>query len=76
MSAELGPERTVLGVADCTAEHLAMAVHRHPGRHHDRPGDDLVIDPAFQVGGVQEHVGKLDVGEAPGTERSELLVEL
>ena len=28
-------------------------------------GDDLVVDPALQVGGVQEDVGELDVVEAP-----------
>ena len=64
---ELGPKGPVLGVADGTAEHLPVAVHGHPGGHHHGPGDHLVVDPALQVGGVQEHVGELDVVEASGT---------
>ena len=35
-----------------------------------------MVDPALQVGGVQEHVGELHVGEGAGPERSELFVEL
>jgi hypothetical protein len=49
---ELGPKGPVLGVADGTAQDLPVPVHRHPGRHHHRPGDDLMVDPALQVGGV------------------------
>ncbi len=66
---ELGPKSPVLGVADGTAEHLAVAVHRDPGRHHHGSGDHLVVDPALQVGGVQEHVGELDVAERARPER-------
>ena len=69
---ELGPEGPVLGVADGIVQRLPVSVHRHPGRHHH----DLVVDPALRVGGVQEHVRGLDVGEAPGPEGPQLLVEL
>jgi hypothetical protein len=34
-----------------------------------------VVDPALQVGGVQEHIGELHVGERPRPECSELLIE-
>ena len=32
-----------------------------------------MVDPALQVGGVQEHVGELHVGEGSGPKRPELL---
>jgi hypothetical protein len=72
---ELGPEAGVLGVTHRAAEHLTAPVHGHPGGHHHGPGHHLMGHPAFQVGGVQEHVRELDVVETPVPEGGQLLVE-
>ena len=73
---ERGPERAVLGVADVDAEHLAVAGRGDPGGDDHRPGHDPAADAALDVGGVEEHVGELDVVERPVAERLEVPVEL
>lgn len=65
---ELGPEQLVLGVAHFQVEHLSVAVLGHSGGHHHRSGDDAMIYPGLQVGGVQEHV-RTQGGRGAGTGR-------
>ena len=66
----------VLAVAHGQSEHLTVAVGRHPGGDHDglghHPGPVMSLD----VGGVEEHVGKLDVVQAPLPELAHGHVEL
>ena len=73
---ERGPEGAVLGVADVDAEDLAVAGGGDTGGDHDRPGHDPTADAALDVGGVDEHVGELDMVERAGAERLEVVVEL
>ena len=68
---ELGPERLLLRVADGDTEDLPVAAGGDPGGDHDRAGHDLmeVGVAGFDVGGVQVHVGELDVAECAVAER-------
>jgi len=74
-AAELGPERFGFGVPDRTAQHFSAAVGGDPGGDHHRFGDHLMILPAVDVGGVDKHVGELDVIEAAVAEGVDGLVK-
>ena len=73
---ERGPEGAVFAVADVDAQHFAVTAGGDAGRDHDRAGHDPAVDAALDVGGVDEHVGELDVVEAAVAERLEVAVEL
>jgi hypothetical protein len=71
---ELGPEGTVLAVADREAEDLAAAVTAHPGGHDHRLGDHPAVDPCLAVGRVHEHVREDLAGQGAIPERRDLSV--
>jgi hypothetical protein len=73
---ELGPKRSVLGVADAQSEDLATTVHGDPGCHHDGATHDLVVDATLQVGGVMKDVRKGDCAEGSFAKDRYLGVEL
>ena len=73
---EPGPERRILAVAHGETEDLAVAVRRDAGGHDDRLGHDVGALMRLDVGGVQEHVGELDVVQAPLSELGHRGVEL
>jgi hypothetical protein len=73
---ERGPEDLVLAVTDRDAEDLAVAVSGDTGGDHDRLGDDPGTFMGFDVGGVEEQVGELDVIQAPLAELADGDVEL
>ena len=74
-SEERGPEHLVLAVADVDAEHLPVAVGGHTGGHDHGAGDDAVVDAGLDVGGVEVHVGELDVIKVPGAEHGDFFVD-
>ena len=53
-----------------------MPVGGHPGGDHHRLGDHSPVDPGLAVGGVEEHVRKLLVGQRPVPEGGDILVEV
>lgn len=68
----------VLAVTHGQAQHLAFTGGGHPSGDHDGPGDDLMAGGVSRVdvGGVQEDVGELDVGEVPTHERGHLDIQV
>ena len=62
---ELDPERFGLAVARGHAEHFSPSVGIHPDRHDHRDGDDLVIAPYFDVGGIQPDVRTIAFDRPP-----------
>jgi hypothetical protein len=73
---EGGPEGAVLGVAHGEAEDFPVAGAGHPGGHHDGFGHHPGAFVGFDVGGVEEHVGELDVVQGPVAELGHHHVEL
>jgi hypothetical protein len=75
-SEKRSPKRPVLGVADVTSEHLAVAIGGDSGDDDDRSRDDTGTDSALHVGGVTEQIGEGDVIELSLPEAVQVLVEL
>ena len=73
---ERGPERAVLAVAHGEAEHFPPAISPNSGGDHYRLGHDAVIDPGLAVGGVQEDIRELLVGQAAVAERAHLGIQV
>jgi len=59
------------------AQDLPAPLAGHAGGHHDGPGHDLTqsVVADMDVGGVEEHVGELDVAEGAVPERVDAGVE-
>jgi hypothetical protein len=73
---EPAPEHFVFAVADVEAQHLAVAVGGDAGGDDHGLGDHLVVVVAHvQIGGVEVHVGELDVVEGPGPEHADDLID-
>jgi hypothetical protein len=70
------PEGPVFAVADLDTEDFPVAVAGHAGGHYHRLGHDPAAGTGLDVGGIEEHVGELDVAQRPVPERSQRLVEL
>jgi hypothetical protein len=73
---ELTPEHLFFGVADVAAQDLPGPVRSDAGGDHDGHRGDLrrrVAD--MEIGGVEIHVGKLDVIQRAGAERADDLIE-
>jgi hypothetical protein len=73
---ELGPEATVLGVANGEAEDLAAAVAAHPGRDDHGLGGHPAVDAGLAVGGVHEHLREGPAGQKAVPEGRHLMVEV
>jgi hypothetical protein len=56
---ELHPERLGLAVANCHAEHLPPAVGVDADGDDHRDGDDVVVAPHLQIGGIEPDIGPL-----------------
>jgi hypothetical protein len=73
---ELGPEGTVLAVADVQAQPLPAAVAAHPGGDHHGLGDHPAVDAGLAVGRVHEHIRKDLAGEGTVPEGANLAVQV
>jgi len=73
---ELGPEGTVLAVADSEAKDLAATIAAHAGGYHDRLGNDPAVNSGLAIGGVHEHIRELLAGQRPLGERLDFGVQV
>ena len=65
------PEGAVFAVADLDAKDFPVAVAGHAGGHDHRLAHDPASGAGLDVGGIEEHIGKLDAlpWAGPGTRR-------
>ncbi len=73
---EARPERLVFAVADSETENLTVAVRGDASCHDDRFGYDPSAFVGLDVGGIEEHIGELDVIETPLPKLVDRTVEL
>ena len=72
---QLCPERLGLAVAGGHAEHLAPAIGVHAHSDDDGGGDDAVVAPDLDVGGVEPDLGPVAL-YGPGEEGANTLIDL
>jgi len=73
---ERRPERSLLAVAHGQAQHLSVAVPTHAGGDDDGLGHHVGAVVGFDVGGVEEDVRELDVGQRAIPKAGHDVVEL